>query len=65
MSDHLTNAINVIISVTPETDPWTGRDFSCAPGGYCNEIDDAVATILNAVVAGDLVPARKEGKACS
>lgn len=64
MSDHLTNAINVIISVTPETDPWTGRDFSSAPGD-CHAIDDAVATILNAVVAGDLVPARKEGKACS
>lgn len=60
MSDKidLTAAIALIRSVTPECDPWKAQDLVEDPGDW-TDTDSAIATILNAVVAGDLVPAAR------
>lgn len=57
MSDKtdLIAAIALIRECTPSTAPWTERDF---PDLYCVTAN-AIADILNAAVAGDLVPAAR------
>ena len=58
MSDKtdLTAAIALIRSVTPTCDPWKAQDLVDDPECW-TDTDAAIAVILNAVVAGDLVPA--------
>ena len=58
MSDktELTAAIALIRSVTPTCDPWKAQDLVDDPEDW-TDTDAAIAVILNAVVAGDLVPA--------
>lgn len=58
MSDKtdLTAAIALIRSVTPTCDPWKAQDL-VDDTDCVTDTDEAIATILNAVVAGDLVPA--------
>ena len=54
MTDPIAAAIAHIRRITPSNDPWTAKDIafeSEAP----DEIDDSIATILNAVVAGQLI----------
>lgn len=52
----LTAAIALIRSVTPADDPWKSEDL-VDDTDCVTDTDEAIATILNAVVAGDLVPA--------
>lgn len=47
-------AIRLIKRVTPKADPWTGADIS-EDAKTATDTDDAIAAILNAVVAGELV----------
>ena len=58
MSDKtdLTAAIALIRSVTPADDPWKPEDL-VDDTDCVTDTDAAIAVILNAVVAGDLVPA--------
>ena len=58
MSDKtdLTAAIALIRSVTPADDPWKSEDL-VDDTDCVTDTDEAIATILNVVVAGDLVPA--------
>lgn len=51
----LKDAIDEVKRVTPETDPWTGWEI--VQHGKPDHIDEAIATILNAVVKGELVAA--------
>ena len=53
--DDLTAAIALIRKVTPATSPWTETDFVDSPGD-CTDTDEAIATILNAVIDGRLSP---------
>lgn len=48
----LRDAIAELRRVTPENDPWQRGDL----GGGGSPVDDHIATILNAVVSGDLIP---------
>lgn len=50
-TDPIAAAIEHIRSVTPADGPWTGDDFDPGPA----DTDRAIATILNAVVAGQLI----------
>ena len=52
----LTAAIALIRSVTPADDPWKPEDL-VDDTDCVTDTDAAIAVILNAVVAGDLVPA--------
>lgn len=54
----LTAAIALIRGVTPKCDPWKAQDLVEDPDDW-TDTDSAIATILNAVVAGDLVPAAR------
>ena len=58
MSDKtdLTAAIALIRSVTPSDEPWKPEDLVDEFYQW-NDTDEAISVILNAVVAGDLVPA--------
>ena len=58
MSDKtdLTAAIALIRSVTPSDEPWKPEDL-VDDTDCVTDTDEAIATILNAVVSGDLVPA--------
>ena len=60
MSDKtdLTAAIALIRSVTPADDPWKSEDL-VDDTDCVTDTDEAIATILNAVVSGDLVPAAR------
>ena len=60
-AEALERAIAELKRVTPENYPWAGDDFhdEGAVADVCL-MDDAIATILNAVVSGDLVPAHRQ-----
>jgi len=52
----LEEAAEYIKKVTPEDDPWVGSDMSVyEESETVDYIDHCIATILNAVVSGDLV----------
>lgn len=48
----LKDAIAGLRRVTPENDPWQRGDL----GGGGSPVDDHIATILNAVLSGDIIP---------
>lgn len=49
----LKEAIDAVKWVTRDNDPWTGNDIS-GDDQNASAIDTAIATILNAVVKGEL-----------
>lgn len=52
----LQEAIQYVKDVTPENNPWVGADLSeYETSELVAYVDDCIATILNAVVSGDLV----------
>ncbi len=53
----LEQAIAAITKATPEKSPWSVADFADDPSN-APEIDAHIATILNAVATGQLVPAQ-------
>ena len=58
----LDSAIAAIRNATPQNDPWTAEDIWA--GDYePREVDRSIATILNAVVSGGLVRARRKAEA--
>lgn len=54
-TDPIAAAIDHIRSVTPADNPWTADDVSSFSPWEPDESDYAIATILNAVVAGQLI----------
>ncbi|REF70371.1 DUF551 domain-containing protein [Paracoccus versutus] len=58
----LERAIAAIKDATPAMAPWCVEDFSDA-GDQAPDIDQHIATILNAVVSGDLVLAHRKAEA--
>ena len=58
--DELSDAIGLILSATPEGEPWRASDFGTYPLD-CTPTDTAIATILNAVVSGDLARPSQAG----
>lgn len=55
----IATAIAHIRRITPSNDPWTAKDIAYEEQAP-DEVDDSIATILNAVVAGRLILARPE-----
>lgn len=55
----LADAIRLIKRVTPMDDPWTWAEIAKNPKTV-KDTDHAIAAILNAVVAGRLVPPAAE-----
>lgn len=55
-TDPIAAAIDHIRRITPQNDPWTGQDVADGTnGGDPLDIDYDIATILNAVVSGQLI----------
>ena len=52
MTDDLTKAIAELLRVTPPNSPWEAGDI----GVGSSPVDYHIATILNAVISGDLIP---------
>ena len=50
----LQEAIEEVKRVTSECDPWTGYEFLQYGDDEPSNVDNAIATILNAVVKGEL-----------
>ncbi len=60
-TEELNEAIMRVVTVTPLGTVWTGDDFSAEQPGYeASDVDMAIATILNAVVSGQLVMAGRQ-----
>ena len=54
-TEDIIEAITLVATVTPVGTVWTGDDFSAAQPEYeSSPVDDAIATILNAVISGQL-----------
>jgi len=53
-TDPIAAALNHIRSITPADSPWTAKDVAFEPQ-VLNAVDNSIATILNAVVAGELI----------
>lgn len=52
----LNDAIAELRRVTPADDPWEAEDFPNGDDPRIRPIDHAIATIINAVLSGDMIP---------